>query len=225
MARSFAGVEFNRRNLWRFGLIALACVGIALLYRQIDVAEVHRRAEEINGVLVFLLITVLPLLGFPVSVAHAVAGVRFGLGYGWLVVAFSIVLQLLASYALVKSAPKLFARRLEPLRRRLPHTAHVPLTLFTLLLPGVPYFAKNYVLPLVGVPLRTYLLWSAPIHIARSMVGIAFGDMSDNLTPLRITGFAVYTLALFTACAWAFRRLQTQIQDPPPAADDRTPRA
>lgn len=225
MARKILGFELDRQAIIKLALVGLALAGVAWLWSRIDVAEIHRRAEGINGVTVFFLITVLPLVGFPVSVAHAVAGVRFGLLPGWPLVALSIVLQLLASYALVKGLPAFFSHRFEGIRQRLPHTAHVPLTLFTLLLPGVPYFAKNYVLPLAGVPLRTFLLWSAPIHIARSLVGIAFGDMSDHLTPLRVTGFALYTTALVLTCAWAFRRLQARIQDPPPAAGDPKPRA
>lgn len=224
MPRILLGFELDWRMVVKLVVAVLAIAALSLLYRQIDVAALHRRAEAINGIWVFVLMTVLPLVGFPVSVTHAVAGVRFGLGLGWALVAVSIVLQLLASYALVKSLPDFFSHRFERVRQRLPHTAHVPLTLFTLLLPGVPYFAKNYVLPLAGVPLRTYLLWSAPIHIARSIVGILFGDMSDHLTPARVTGFVIYALAITATCAWAFRRLQAQVQAPPPAAGDRTPR-
>lgn len=195
------------------GVIAL--VAVVLLYRTIDVAALHRRAEDVNGVLIFALMTVLPLLGFPVSVAHAVAGVRFGFAPGLAWVAVSIVLQLLASFALVKAMPKLFARHLKPLRDRLPKGAHAPVTQFTMLLPGVPFFAQNYVLPLVGVPLGTYLRWSIPIHIAKSAIGVVFGDMSDDLTPVRIGGFLIYAIFITVACTWAFRRLQARMVVPP----------
>jgi uncharacterized membrane protein YdjX (TVP38/TMEM64 family) len=213
MELTVAGFTLDRRKLITIALIVVGCVGLTLLYRQVDIEAVHRRAEDINGVLVFALMTLLPMAGFPVTVTHAVAGLRFGLPLGLTLVALSICLQMLLSFALVKIAPHLFARRLEPLRRRLPKTAHTPLTQFTMLLPGVPYFAQNYVLPLMGVPLSTYLLWGVPIHIARSVVGIAFGDMSDDLTPLRITGFVVYVVVVTLACAWAFRRLQAQVKD------------
>jgi len=225
MTLTVAGIVLDRRKLLTLGGFALGCVALVLVYRQIDVAALHRRAEGVNGVVVFALMTLLPLVGFPVSVTHAVAGVRFGLPLGIALVSLSIVLQLLASYALVKAAPRFFAQRLASLRARLPRTAHTPLTLFTMLLPGVPYFAQNYVLPLAGVPLGTYLRWSIPIHIARSIVGIAFGDMSGDLTPARLAGFAAYAVFITVACTWSFRRLQRRMKDPPPVAGGPRPSA
>jgi uncharacterized membrane protein YdjX (TVP38/TMEM64 family) len=225
MELTIAGFELDRRKLIALALLVLGCAGLALLYKQIDVAALHRRAEELNGAWVFVLMTLLPLVGFPVTVGHAVAGVRFGLPLGLALVSISITLQMLLSYGLVKLAPKLFARHLEPLRKRLPKTAHTPLTQFTMLLPGVPYFAQNYVLPLMGVPLGTYLLWGVPIHVVRAIVGIAFGDMSDHLTPLRLAGFAVYAIVITATCAWAFRRLQARMKDRQSAAGDPKPRA
>ena len=224
MSLTIAGFELDRRSLVALSLVVIACVGIALLYHLIDVAALHRRAQDLNGPLVFVLLVVLPLLGFPVSVANATAGVRFGLGLGLALASIAAVLHLLASYALVKAAPKFFARRLASVRRRLPPAAHTPLTQFTMLLPGVPYFAKNYVLPLAGVPLGTYLRWSIPINVARSFVGIIFGDMSGHLTAARIAGFASYTIVLTVTCGWALRRLQARMRDRPPAADGRTQR-
>jgi uncharacterized membrane protein YdjX (TVP38/TMEM64 family) len=98
-------------------------------------------------------------------------------------------------------------------------------TQFTMLLPGVPYFAQNYVLPVIGVPLGTYMLWSVPIHIVRSIVGIAFGDMSDDLSPLHIAGFVAYFVVITVACTWAFRRLQARMKGPQPKAGGRKRRA
>jgi uncharacterized membrane protein YdjX (TVP38/TMEM64 family) len=205
----------TRRRMVILVAIVIGIVALVFLYRWIDMPALHQRAEGINGGLVFVLITVLPLAGFPVSVAHAVAGVRFEFGPGLALVAVSIVLQLLASYALVKAMPKFFARRLDPLRRRLPKGAHAAVTQFAMLLPGVPFFAQNYVLPLVGVPLGTYLWWSIPIHVAKSAIGVVFGDMSDDLTPVRIGGFVLYVICITVACTWAFRRLQVRLKVSP----------
>lgn len=209
------------------GIAALLIAGALLtaFYRQIDMHALHARAESVNGVLVFSLLTLLPLLAFPVSVAHAVAGVRFGIGWGFVLVALSILLQLLASYALVRAAPRFFAKHLEAIRQKLPHAAHGPLTIFTMLLPGAPYVAQIYVLPLVGVPLRTFVAWSFPITAARSIVGITFGNVSADLTPWRIAGFCAYGIAITATCAWSFQRLRAQLADPPATAGDPTPHA
>jgi len=212
MADSPAPNTLSPRTAVLLLVAAALCVALALTYRVIDIPTLHERAKHLNGFVVFALITILPLFGFPVTVAHAVAGLRFGLKLGFPLVALSIVLQLLASYGLASAAPKFFGPKVEPLRRRLPQTAHTALTQFTMLLPGVPYWAQNYVLPVVGVPLRTYLLWGGLIHIARSAASIVFGGLSDHLTPLRLGGFALYALTITLACAWTFRRLRAEIR-------------
>jgi uncharacterized membrane protein YdjX (TVP38/TMEM64 family) len=217
--------QLTRRQIICLTASVAALIVIACLYRRIDVEALHRRAEELNGPSVFIAITLLPLVCFPVSVMHAIAGVRFGLALGIPLVACSICLQLLLAYLLVRLLPDFFSRHFDKLRRRLPHAAHGPLTLFTMLLPGMPYFAQIYVLPLVGVPLRIYLAYSLPINIARSLIGVLFGHLSDHLTPLRLSGFVVYTIVITLACAWSFRRLQRKLKDRPAAADGPKPRA
>ncbi len=205
------------------GLGVLVVIAVMMLYRQIDIEALHRRAESLNGVAVFAAMVVLPLAGFPVTVVHAVAGVRFGIGPGCALVALATFLQLLAAYGLVKLAPGFFARRLAPLRKRLPKGTHTPVTLFTMLLPGVPYVGQIYVLPLVGVPLGTYLLWSFPINVSRSVVGVTFGELSDELTPLRMAGFVVYFLVITATCAWAFRSLRRRMKEAENAPGQPTP--
>lgn len=197
---------------WRTLIVVGAvCIAAALLSRKIDVDTVHEYAEQLNAGVAFILLTVLPLAGFPITPLHVAVGIRFGTKLGLLLVAASVLLQLLASYALVHLFRDKFARRLAAVRKRIPHTAHSSMCLFTMLLPGVPYFAKNYVLPLLGVPLRTYLAICLPIHVARSGVAIIFGDKSDDLTPGRIAGLsAYYAITLFVSW-WMFRRLRSQM--------------
>ncbi len=205
------------------GLVVL--VGLMIWFRhQIDLEAMHACAEKFDGGVVFLCLTVLPLVGFPVSLLHALAGARFGLPLGMTLVAASIVLQLLASYALVRMAPEFFARRFEQLRRKLPPATHRSLTVFTMLLPGVPYFAQNYVLVVVGVPFTTFFWLSLPIHFLRSIIGIIFGEWSGDLTPTRIVLFVIYGIGITVICGLAFRRLQAQLQNQRPAAGGRKPR-
>lgn len=198
---------------WRLVIAAVVvCVGLAVLSRYITIDMVHEQADRLNGFVAFLLLTVLPLVGFPVSVLHVAAGIRFGTGLGLALVALSIVLQLLASYVLVHSFRRKFAQRLAPVREKIPRGAHGAMCLFTMLVPGVPYFAKNYVLPLLGVPLSTYLIVCVPIHVARSSVAIFLGDKSDELTPARITGLVIYFALTVLASWWMFRRLRSQLE-------------
>lgn len=222
MPASFLRRITPKQWLW-IALAVIGFIGLIFLYRMIDVQAVHDYAKRMDGFTVFVVMTLLPMVGFPVSVLHVAAGVRFGTGLGLALTTVSILIQLLASYALVKAAPGFFAKKMEPLRKRLPEAAHTPLTQFTMLLPGAPYFAQNYVLPLVGVPLGTYLLWSFPLHVVRSIVGVVFGHESADLTPWKLAGFGLYSVAIGLTCAWSFRRLQKKMKDQPAAAGGPTP--
>jgi uncharacterized membrane protein YdjX (TVP38/TMEM64 family) len=209
-----------RRIAWVIAVLVL--VG-ALLYHFIDIEEVHAQAARLPAAAAFALLVFLPLLGLPVSVLHVAAGIRFGGPLGYLLVVLSIGLQLLASYALVHVWRSRFeqSRWLARLRQRIPKGAHASVCAFTVLLPGAPFGAVNYVLPLLGVPLRTLLLVAWPLHALRATVTVAFGDQSDHLTPARLSVLVVYALLILGTSWWLYRRLQSQFSDPPRAAGGR----
>jgi uncharacterized membrane protein YdjX (TVP38/TMEM64 family) len=204
-----------------FGLIAL------VLAHWIDVETLHEHASGINGVLAFALLVMLPLIGFPASVLHVVAGMRFGAPLGLALVSLSIALQLLASYGLVRIWRTRFERIgwIARLRKRIPDGAHASVTTFTVLLPGAPFTAVNYVLPLIGVPLRTLLLCAWPLHTLRATITVALGDQSAHLTGARLAVLGGYAMLILGASWWGYRRLQRQFSDPPRAAGDRKRRA
>lgn len=197
-----AGVAGAAALLWFFGRTHLA--------------QLHARAGEFHGGIVFLALMVLPLAGFPVSVLHALAGAKFGWPLGLALVTVSIAFQLVASYFIVRAAPGFFARRFAWLRGHLSGTvtAHRSLTLFAMLLPGAPYFAQNYVVAGAGVPFGIYFGYSFIIHVVRSVVGVVFGEWSGDLTASRAALFAIYTVAITLACGLAFRRLRSQWRSP-----------
>lgn len=216
------GWNLRRAGQLRFVLLAVVVLGLlALLSGRIDVSAVHRSAAQLNGFAAFALLVVLPLLGFPASILHVAAGIRFGAGLGLLLVSLSIVLQLLISYALVHLFRRRFARRFSRLRRRIPAGAHTSISVFAVLLPGAPYAAVNYTLPLLGVPLRTYLLCCWPLHTLRSTVTVVLGDQTDKLTPARLMVLGAYALLLSLASWWLYHRVRRQLADRPPEEDGR----
>lgn len=227
MSKAPAGVVMPSLKPSRVVLIAVvvAAAAVFLWFRGSQTLEaLHAWAGGIDGGLLFVALSALPLVGFPVSVLHAVAGAKFGLPFGLFLVGVSIVLQLVASYAIVWLAPDFFARRFDWLRRRLPPATHRSLTVFTMLLPGAPYFAQNYVLAVAGVPFGIFFAYSFPIHFGRSVVGVIFGEWSGDMTPERVAVLAVYATGISVTCALAFRRLRAQLRNRPPAADGRTRR-
>lgn len=194
-----------------------------VVYSQVDVEAVHAQAVRFNGGAAFALLVVLPLLGFPVSVLHVAAGIRFGAALGLVLVSSSILIQLLASYAIVRIWRQRFehARWVQKIRERIPDGAHASVCIFTVLLPGVPYAAINYVLPLIGVPLRTFVVCAWPLHTLRSTVTVVFGDQSTHLTAARLAVLLAYALLIAGASWWTYRRMQSQFEGPPPVAGDR----
>jgi uncharacterized membrane protein YdjX (TVP38/TMEM64 family) len=203
------------------GGLVVVSVLIALLCGRIHLEAVQAYASRLNGFAAFGLLLVLPLVGFPASVLHVAAGVRFGVALGLALVALSIGLQLLASYGLVHLARDTFARRFEALRRRIPVGAHASICVFAVLLPGAPFAAINYVLPLVGVRLRTYLACCWPLHVLRSTVTVLLGGEMTRLTPTRLIVLGAYALVLTGASVWTYQRLRRQLGAPPATADDR----
>lgn len=201
----------------------LVLVGAAavLLSDRFDIDAVHAQARRMPASVAFLLLLFLPLVGFPASVLHVAAGIRFGGPLGLLLVSVSIGFQLLVSHIVVRRWQRPFARRFGWLRRRIPEGAHASIAVFAVLLPGAPYAAINYVLPLVGVPLRTFLLCCWPIHTLRSTVTVLLGDQSDELTPARLTVLGVYALLLAAVSWWVYRRLRRQLEGRPQGAGGR----
>lgn len=201
--------------------VALALVAFIAFRDKLNLADLHAHAHDFNPAAVLLALFFLPLVGFPVSVLHAVTGAKFGLPVGMALVGLSIAFQLFASYGIVRLAPEFFAEKFGWLRKKLPPAAHRPLTLFTLLLPGAPYFAQNYVLAIVRVPFWLFFRFAFPIAFGRSMIGVIFGEWSGHMTPGRIAFFVIYTATIMLICGLAFRRLRARLQSPPRAGNGR----
>jgi uncharacterized membrane protein YdjX (TVP38/TMEM64 family) len=208
----------------KIATFALILGGIAALaYSKLDMETVHARAGEFNAGAAIAILLVLPLLGFPASLLHIAAGIRFGAGWGMAIVSLSILAQLVASYGIVHLWRERFekSRWVQKVRDRIPEGAHASVCVFAVLLPGAPYAGVNYVLPLIGVPLRTLLLCAWPLHTLRSTITVLLGDQSAHLTAARLSVLLAYALMILGASWWTYRRLRSQFAGPPPAADGR----
>lgn len=186
----------------------LVLAGLVAFWNQIDVDAVHATMNRLPGWAVISAITLAPLAGIPVAMLHVVAGVRFGIGGGLVVVAATTLLQHLAGWALVRIAPHVFAERLAKWRQRFPRGAHTPITVFCCVLPGMPYSIQLYLLPVLGVPLSVLVWISVPLHVLRAVISVLMGDYSDDLTPARITTLVVYYCALTLVSTLTFRRIK-----------------
>ncbi len=205
------------RRSW-LGLTAAAFVGIGIVavfwFTDLSWSDVHTALQGLPAWLAIALMAVLPLTGFSVAVVYVVAGARFGPWLGGAVVAGITVVHLLGSYWIARGflrgpLERFLARR----HHVVPHVtanAHAPVAVMAALVPGIPYFIRNYLLPLSGIPLRTYFWICLPIYVARSYVTLFLGDLSGDLTVQRVLILGAVLAAKLAICGWILARLRRQ---------------
>jgi uncharacterized membrane protein YdjX (TVP38/TMEM64 family) len=205
-----------KRRAW-FAVAAAIVAGVILTGSiGVDWRALPQRITELNGAMVFALMSLLPVGGFSVGIIYLVAGAKFGPATGGMAVAGATAIHLLLTHWIAHGLLR------EPLLRLLARRGHrlqvVPagenaaIAVMAALVPGIPYFARNYLLALSGVPLRIYFWICLPIYVARSYVTLFLGDLSG--APNR-NGFlvlaAVYVVKL-SVCAWLVARLRRRYQ-------------
>jgi len=184
----------------------------------IMIADVHwqaipRAMSRLNTSSILALTTVLPLAGFPISLVYLLLGARFGPVTGLGIVSGITAIHLLGTHWIARSFLK------GPLQRfmgRHPHRVPTvlpgengPLALMIMIAPAIPYFVRNYVLALSGIPLRVYFAVALPVHVARSYVVLFLGDFGSSPSRSGLIFLGVFYTLQFTilaGLAWWLRR-------------------
>jgi len=185
------------RPLWRrkrvqWGTAALVLVVIAGLLA-IHFAEFEWRElwhevpgwlQRVNRPLALALMATLPIVGFPVSAVYLSIGAIFGPVWGGLVVAGITVVHLAVMHLL---AGTLLKQRIAKWRKKwgekLPVVSegdNISLVAMIVIVPGLPYFARNCLLAVSGVPLRYLLCVGLPLYVARSYTTLFLGNLGNN---------------------------------------------
>ncbi len=163
------------RTVWVIGLLGglvLATVGIWVLRQpEVSAAWISAGRDVLveHPAILFLSIGLLPTAGFPVSVLLVLGGYvfpnLFGPILGMLVVLLAISLNIAITYWIARGfAPWFrgwFERRGYPLPDMKTGTA-LQVTVLVRVTPGMPLFVQNYMLGLLKIPWRTYLIGSLP---------------------------------------------------------------
>jgi uncharacterized membrane protein YdjX (TVP38/TMEM64 family) len=208
----------HRSSRWVLvGLVALF-VGVAVVWIRsgATLAGLTAWIAGLNGVLVFLFMAILPIGGFSVGVVYVVAGIKFGAVGGGFAVAAATAIHLVGTHWICRSM--LRGPLLNGLLRRghslpvIPAGEDVSVAAMVALLPGPPYFIRNYLLGLSGIPLRTYFWVCLPIYLIRSYVAIVVGKVGVGLNAKSIGVLAAIYSVKLGVCAYLLWRIRRRIQ-------------
>lgn len=211
--RAFRSPVSKRR--WFYGGLAVVTLGLlayGLTVSGFEWQSIPRAMSKLNTAAVLLLTSVLPVAGFPISMVYLLIGARFGPVVGLCVVTGITSLHLLGTHWVARS----FLRKplVRFIERRKHHVPEVPrgengaIALMIMLAPAVPYFVRNYVLALSGIPLRVYFAIALPIHVLRSYVALFIGDIGSEPSGRAWVFLGIFygtKLTIFAAVAWWLR--------------------
>lgn len=209
------GLGKNKRAIWAVaGLIALgaAAVGLIVLYTDISWSMVTDWIDRVNPVAALPLMALLPIAGFPIAVVYLFAGARFGPVWGGVVVAGVTVVHLLGTHLIARSFLRAPLQRW--IERRQKHLPQIPedeqaaVCVIAALVPGLPYFVRNYLLALGGVRLKYFFLVVLPIYVARSYVTILLGDMGSDPSKQKLLILLAVDGLKVGICAFVIWRLR-----------------
>lgn len=148
------------------------------------VEQVKAWARTVGPGPYFAAMTLLPAVGFPISVFTLMAGGLFGpqIGLGWTIVLslLAMGLNLALTYWLARYALRpLLGGLVRRMGYGLPQVSeqnHAGLTLFIRITPGPPYFVQSYLLGLAEVRFGTYLWLSWLVQGSYAVAMVVFGE-------------------------------------------------
>lgn len=197
--------------------VAIAALFIALHYAEFEWSDVPGWLENVNRPLALAMMALLPIFGFPISAVYLAVGAIFGPAWGGLVVAGITLVHVGATQVLARTVLKERIRRWrEGWSRRLPVISegdNISMVAMIVIVPGLPYLARNCLLAVSDVPLRYLFGVGVPLYIARSYTTLFLGNVGNNPSAksLWIIGsvFAVklaISALLFKRLRWKARR-------------------
>jgi uncharacterized membrane protein YdjX (TVP38/TMEM64 family) len=175
---------FVLRPKWLLGGLAVVAAAAVLYFSDIDWRAVPAMLERINRPLALLVMATLPIVGFPISAVYLAAGAIFGPWVGGVVVLGITLVHVLVTNGLARTVLR---KHIERWRKKwskkipkVPEDEHATLVAMIVIVPALPYLARNCLLALAGVPWRYLLGVAVPLYVARSYVTIFLGDLGND---------------------------------------------
>ena len=212
----------KKRAIWGTA-IAIAAVAaiVGLVVMLTDVSwsslmdrweQLMGRIEHLNAATVLPLMAILPIGGFPIAVVYLVAGARFGPLLGGVVVAAVTAVHMLGTYLIGRSFLRGPLQRFIEKRHKhlpeVPRDEHAAVAVIATLVPGLPYFVRNYLLVLAGVRLSIFFTVCLPIYVARSYVTILLGNLGSDPSKVGLAVLLTVDVLKVAICALVIWRLR-----------------
>jgi uncharacterized membrane protein YdjX (TVP38/TMEM64 family) len=173
-----------------------------------DPHQFINRIKSGGPFLFFTALTLLPLIGVPVTPFYLAAGAVFDPSVNLIGTAAALALNHLLAYALGRRTLRpllgIFLRRWkiplpEPGNKNALYTA-----LFMKLTPGPPFIIRSYLMAMSGIPLRTYSLVSWPLSMAYAVPAILLGESAME-GRMGLAGLAVVLLLVLAMLTHVLR--------------------
>lgn len=168
--------------------------------------------RKTHPALLLSLYLVLPVFGFPISPFLILFGIKFGALLGNALVFAGLPLHLLGTYCLAQSVLGPWIQRLAEKHGftvpQVPPHSSIWFSSMFMFFPGLPYFVKNYMLSLSGVPFFVYFLVGWSVNGIMGIPVVILGDAAGDWN-LLILGIAVLVfMAIALARIWIKKRFQ-----------------
>lgn len=183
-----------RASLWlALTLVAMVIIAMVLTFAN-DIGQMLGQIKDFvlnpNAQTEWYLLALvfLPVLGIPVSLFCIMAGVKFGFGWGMVVIGAAMFGHMLLCYAAMHSYIKPLVKRF--LDRRgyqapeMNESSQVNWAIGLVALPVLPYMVKNILVASGSLPLRTYMAINWPLQLLHAVPYVMFSGAvkSQNLT-------------------------------------------
>jgi uncharacterized membrane protein YdjX (TVP38/TMEM64 family) len=200
---------------WRpivLGALAIGAVASIFFFTELEWRDVPALLERVSRPWALVIMAFAPLVGFPISAVYLAAGALFGPWLGLLVVTgitavHLAVTQLLATTVMrepIERWRKKWSRKIP----EVPPTEHATLVAMIVLVPGLPYFARNCLLGLSKLPWHLLLVVGLPLYVIRSCVTIFLGDLGNDPSRMALAVLGTIYLVKLAVTALLFQRLR-----------------
>lgn len=196
-------VRSRKKRLARIGVLSLGAALLIYLLPTAMVADAiattqrwFEACRDAGPVPFFVLMALLPSIGFPLAPFTLTAGPLFGptLGVGTVILCstFAVAINVSLSYWIAARFMRpLMTRLIAWLGYQLPQVGDRSAWISTLLfriVPGPPFFLQSYLLALIGVPFGIYMLVSTLVPLGYISSMVLFGDAIARGDPWAAAG-------------------------------------